>query len=79
MNTRVRIITAVKECSLSPIDCEQMEAYAVMEEWELRDELIGEIYALRDAYDELLLKANVDSLKLLDQIEYLKKQLNDKI
>lgn len=24
----------------------------MMEEWELRDELIGEIYSLRDAYDE---------------------------
>jgi hypothetical protein len=53
MNTRARILTAIKECSLSPIDCEQMEAYAMMEEWELRDELIGEIYSLRDAFDEV--------------------------
>jgi hypothetical protein len=30
-----------------------MEAYAMMEEWELRDELIGEIYSLRDAFDEV--------------------------
>jgi hypothetical protein len=44
-----------------------MEAYAMMEEWELRDELIGEIYALRDALDEL------------NGIEQLKIKSNDQI
>jgi hypothetical protein len=67
MNTRTKILMAIKECSLSPIDCEQMEAYAMMEEWELRDELIGEIYALRDALDEL------------NGIEQLKIKSNDQI
>lgn len=67
MNTRTKILMAIKECSLSPIDYEQMEAYATMEEWELRDELIGEIYALRDALDEL------------NGIEQLKIKSNDQI
>lgn len=67
MNTRTKILNAIKECSLSPIDYEQMECYATMEEWELRDELIGEIYALRDALDEL------------NGIEQLKIKSNDQI
>lgn len=67
MNTRQKILNAIKECSLSPIDYEQMEAYATMEEWELRDELIDEIYALRDALDEL------------NGIEQLKIESNDQI
>jgi hypothetical protein len=50
-----------------------MECYAEMEEWELRDELLSELYSLREAYDNLLEKANVDSQKLLDQIEQLRK------
>jgi hypothetical protein len=73
MNTRVKILNAIKDCTLEPIDYEQMECYAEMEEWELRDELIAELYYLREAYVNLLNKANTDSFKLLDQIEQLRK------
>jgi hypothetical protein len=71
MSTRVKILNAIKDCTLEPIDFEQMECYAEMEEWELRDELIAELYSLKEAYDNLLDKANVDSFKLLDRIERL--------
>jgi len=73
MNTRVKILNAIKDCSLAVIDYEQMECYAEMEEWELRDELVAELYSLKEAYDNLLNKANTDSFKLLDQIEQLRK------
>lgn len=73
MNTRRKIISAIKSCSLHTIDFEQMECYAEMEEWELRDELIAELYSLKEAYDNLLDKSNKDSFKLLDQIELLRK------
>jgi hypothetical protein len=73
MNTRAKMLSAIKNCSLFPIDYEQMECYAEMEEWELRDELLSELYSLREAYDNLLEKANIDSQKLLDQIEQLRK------
>jgi hypothetical protein len=72
MSTRVKILNAIKDCTLEPIDFEQMECYAEMEEWELRDELVAELYSLREAYDNLLEKANRDSFKLLDHIEQLK-------
>jgi hypothetical protein len=72
MSTRVKILNAIKDCTLSPIDYEQMECYAEMEEWELRDELISELYCLSEAYKNLLEKANADSQKLLNQIEQLR-------
>lgn len=53
MNTRVKILNAIKDCSLEPIDYEQMECYAEMEEWELRDELIAELYSLYEQYNRL--------------------------
>lgn len=71
MSTRVKILNAIKDCTLEPIDFEQMECYAEMEEWELRDELVAELYSLKEAYDNLLDKANIDSFKLLDRIEQL--------
>lgn len=72
MSTRVKILNAIKDCTLSQIDYEQMECYAEMEEWELRDELIAELYSLSEAYKNLLEKANINSQKLLDQIEQLR-------
>lgn len=53
MSTRVKILNAIKDCSLAPIDYEQMQCYAEMEEWELRDELIAELYSLRQNFNEL--------------------------
>ena len=53
MNTRVKILNAIKDCSLAEIDYEQMECYAEMEEWELRDELIAELYSLYEQYNNL--------------------------
>ena len=55
MSTRIKILNAIKDCSLAEIDYEQMQCYAEMEEWELRDELIAELYSLREAYERLYL------------------------
>jgi hypothetical protein len=61
MSTRVKILNAIKDCALEPIDFEQMECYAEMEEWELRDELIAELYALRDRYNNIKSDNNIIS------------------
>jgi hypothetical protein len=61
MSTRVKILNAIKDCTLEPIDFEQMECYAEMEEWELRDELIAELYALRDRYNNIKSDNNIIS------------------
>jgi hypothetical protein len=53
MSTRVKILNAIKDCSLDVINYEQMECYAEMEEWELRDELIAELYSLYEQYNNL--------------------------
>jgi hypothetical protein len=61
MSTRVKILNAIKDCTLEPIDFEQMECYAEMEEWELRDELIAELYALRERYNNIKSDNNIIS------------------
>lgn len=73
MNQREKIINAVMDCRLDGVEYHTMEAYAKMYTDDLVDVLIGDLYLMREHYDELLEKANVDSQKLLDQIEQLRK------
>ena len=73
MNQREKIINAVTDCRLDNVEYHTMEAYAKMYTDDLVDVLIGDLYLMREHYDELLEKANVDSQKLLDQIELLRK------
>jgi hypothetical protein len=49
-----------------------MGAYARMYTDDLVDVLIADLYLMREQYDDLLEKANVDSQKLLDYLEKIK-------
>lgn len=73
MNQREKIINAVTDCRLDNVEYHTMEAYAKMYTDDLVDVLIGDLYLMREQYDELLDKANVDSQKLLDYLEKIKK------
>lgn len=72
MNQREKIINAIEDCRLEDVASHTMGAYARMYTDDLVDVLIGDLYLMREQYDELLEKANVDSQKLLDQVEQLR-------
>ncbi len=73
MNQREKIINAIEDCRLDDVTQQEMGAYARMFTDELMGVLVDDLYLLREQYDNLLEKANVDSQKLLDQIEQLRK------
>jgi hypothetical protein len=72
MNQREKIINAIEDCRLDDVTQQEMGAYARMFTDELMSVLVDDLYLLREQYDNLLEKANVDSQKLLDQIEQLR-------
>lgn len=69
MNQREKIINAIEDCRLESVTQQEMGDYARMFTDELADVLIADLYLLREQYDNLLDKANVDSQKLLDYLE----------
>lgn len=69
MNQREKIINAIEDCRLDSVTQQEMSGYARMFTDELADVLIADLYLLREQYDNLLDKANVDSQKLLDYLE----------
>ena len=72
MNQREKIINAIEDCRLDDVTAHTMGAYARMYTDDLVDVLIGDLYLMREQYDDLLEKANVDSQKLLDYLEKIK-------
>ena len=72
MNQREKIINAIEDCRLDDVTQQELGAYARMFTDELMSVLVDDLYLLREQYDNLLEKANVDSQKLLDQIEQLR-------
>lgn len=72
MNQREKIINAILDCKLERVPYWTMEEYAKMYTDDLVGVLADEFILLREQYDALLKKANVDSQKLLDQIEQLR-------
>jgi hypothetical protein len=72
MNQREKILNTIEDCRLDDVTATEMGAYARMYTDDLVDVLIGDLYLMREQYDNLLEKANVDSQKLLDQVEQLR-------
>lgn len=73
MNQREKIINAVLDCRIDNVEYHTMEAFAKMYTDDLVEVIVGDLYLLRQNYDDLLAKANVDAQKLLDQIEQLRR------
>jgi hypothetical protein len=71
-NQRTEILDCIMECNLPQTRTQSIDAMARMYTDDLVKVLIKEYYLLRDEYDQLLAKANVDSQKLLDMIEKLR-------
>lgn len=71
-NQRTKIIDCIIECTLPQTKTHSIDALARMYTDDLVDVVITEYYLLREQYDDLILKANEDSQKLLDMIENLK-------
>jgi len=71
-NQRTEILDCIMECNLPQTRTQSIDAMARMYTDDLVKVLVKEYYLLRDEYDQLLEKANVDSQKLLDIIEKLK-------
>lgn len=53
MNQREKFINAIKDCSLTKIEIDQMEVYAGMFTDDLALEVMNELYSLRAEYDIL--------------------------
>jgi hypothetical protein len=53
MNQREKFINAIKDCSLTKIDTDQMEVYAGMFTDDLALEVVNELYSLKSEYDSL--------------------------
>jgi hypothetical protein len=71
-NQRTKIIDCIMECNLPQTRTQSIDSMARMYTDDLVDVLVTEYYLLREQYDDLLEKANVDSQKLLDMIEKLR-------
>lgn len=65
MNQREKIINAIEDCRLDDITHHEMGALARMFTDDLVGVLVDDLYLLREKYDELLEKANVDSQKII--------------
>lgn len=72
MNQREKILNTIEDCRLDNVTATEMGAYARMYTDDLVDVLIADLYLMREQYDDLLEKANVDSQKLLDYLEKIK-------
>lgn len=64
MNQREKFINAIKDCSLTKIDADQMEVYAGMFTDDLAIEVVNELYSLKDKYDALKTEHDVTAYKL---------------
>lgn len=74
-NQRTKIIDCIMECRTPYTKTHTIDAMARMYTDDLVDVLVTEYYLLREEYDNLLVKANEDSQKLLDKIEKLNSRL----
>lgn len=72
MNQREKILNSIEDCRLDDVTQQEMGAYARMFTDDLVDVLVNDLYLMRENYDNLLDKANVDSQKLLDYLEKIK-------
>lgn len=74
-NQRTKIIDCIEECRTPYTKTHTIDAMARMYTDDLVDVLVTEYYLLREEYDDLLVRANEDSQKLLDKIEKLNSRL----
>lgn len=74
-NQRTKIIDCIEECRTPYTKTHTIDAMARMYTDDLVDVLVTEFYLLREEYDDLLVRANEDSQKLLDKIEKLNSRL----
>jgi hypothetical protein len=74
-NQRTKIIDCIMECNLPQTRTQSIDSMARMYTDDLVDVLVTEYYLLREEYDDLLVRANEDSQKLLDKIEQLNSRL----
>ena len=64
MNQREKFINAIKDCSLTKIDTDQMEVYAGMFTDDLALEIVSELYSLKSEFDALKVERDVLEYKL---------------
>jgi hypothetical protein len=64
MNQREKFINAIKDCSLTKIDIDQMEVYAGMFTDDLASEVVSELYSLKAEYDALKVEHDTIEYKL---------------
>jgi hypothetical protein len=64
MNQREKFINAIKDCSLTKIDTDQMEVYARMFTDDLALEVVNELYSLKSEFDALKIERDVLEYKL---------------
>jgi hypothetical protein len=69
-NQREKIINAILDCRISPVEYREMEHLAKLYTDDLVDVLINELYELHQALEDNITKANVENQKLLDIIEH---------
>lgn len=67
-NQREKIINAILDCRITPVEYREMEHLAKLYTDDLVDVLINELYELHKALEDNTSKANVENLKLLEII-----------
>ena len=71
---RENIINAILDCRSDGVDYPMLETLAKMDITELIKELVADLYSLREELDNLFVKSNEDSQKLLDIIENIRNE-----
>jgi hypothetical protein len=67
-NQREKIINAILDCRIEPVEYREMEHLAKLYTDDLVDVLINELYELHKALEDNISKANTENLKLLQII-----------
>ena len=68
MNQREKIINAILDCRINPVEYREMEHLAKLYTDDLVDVLVNELYELHTALEDSVSRANVENLKLLEII-----------
>jgi len=68
-NQREKIINAILDCRISPVEYREMEHLAKLYTDDLVDVLINELYEKHRALEESISECNVETQKLLNKIE----------
>jgi hypothetical protein len=68
-NQREKIINAILDCRISPVEYREMEHLAKLYTDDLVDVLINELYEKHKALEDNISACNVETKRLLDIIE----------